>query len=136
MQIAPATRAPGFHPHPPSGYLPAHPPPLYVESHAPAPTTRRPGLVRRPPPAPLGAPFRPPQVLGGVINIDHLPPPAGGATAKSSSISVIKGPLLTPPFEKLRKRAKLARKNMLQKKLTRKTGMLMLILISSRNSDI
>ena len=101
LKIAPATRAPGFHPYPPPAYLPAYSPPLYIESHAIAPTTRRPGLVRRPPPAPLGAPFRRPQVLGGPISTDHLPPPAG-ATSKSSSVPLTKGPLLTPPFEKLR----------------------------------
>ena len=124
LKIAPATRAPGFHPYPPPAYLPAYSPPLYIESHAIAPTTRRPGLVRRPPPAPLGARFRRPQVLGGVISIDHLPPPVG-ATSKSSSIPLTKGPLLTPPFEKLRKKnVELVKKNMRQAKLTRKIGKL------------
>ena len=81
--------------------VPSYSPPLYVESHAIVPTTRRPGLIRRLPPPPLGGPFRMPQVLGGAISTDHLPPPVG-ATSKSSSIPLIKGPLLTPPFEKLR----------------------------------
>ena len=84
--------------------------------------------MRRPPPDPLGAPFRRPQVLGGVISIDHLPPPAGGATPKSSSIPLIKGPLLTPPFEKLRKKnVELVKKNLRQAKLTRKIGKLQML---------
>ena len=53
-------------------------------------------------------PVLPPQVfrrpvLGGIIDTKHLPPPAGGS--KTPSIPSIKGPLLTPPFEKLRKKA-------------------------------
>ena len=53
-------------------------------------------------------PVLPPQVfrrpvLGGVIDTKHLPSPAGAS--KTTSIPSIKGPLLTPPFEKLRKKA-------------------------------
>ena len=66
------------------------------------------------PPPPVVPPhvFRRP-VLGGVIDTKHLPPPAGAAS-KTPSIPSIKGPLLTPPFEKLRKKATGTRNKVLQ----------------------
>ena len=132
--MAPATRAPGFHPYPRPAYLPAYSPPLYIESHAILPTTRRPGLFRRPPPAPLGAPFRMPQVLGGPISTDHLPPPAG-ATSKSSSIPLTKGPLLTPPFEKLRTNepVKMSMKTNPTKKIGKLQNLIRICLLGTRN---
>ena len=112
--MAPLTRKPGFipPPAPPESYKAGLPESFLglagVESHALAPVTRPP--VLSPGPAPPRVPalqspgpepsvFRRP-ALGGPILTSHLPAPLAG---HQSSIPSIRGPLLTPPFNKLDK---------------------------------
>ena len=79
-----------------------------VESHALAPVTRPPVLAPGPGPVLVPAQHSPglaPAVfrrptLGGPIVTNHLPAPLAGP---QSSIPSIRGPLLTPPFNKLDK---------------------------------
>ena len=110
--MAPLTRKPGFIPPPvpPERYKVGLPSSILglggVESHAVAPVTRPPVLAPGPVLLPaLHSPglapslFRRP-TLGGPIVVNHLPSPPA---RPQSAIPSLKGPLLTPPFNKLDK---------------------------------